>query len=85
MKPPKQNAYVSLIGTILIMWLMVGYVYLLTPLDTITPPPPRVEPKPAASHAAARTMADINTDTNADINTDIKATVRAVYKDSDQK
>ncbi|MCK5790391.1 MAG: hypothetical protein ACPGZU_00555 [Ketobacter sp.] len=81
MKPPKQNAYVSLIGTILIMWLMVGYVYLLTPLDTITPPPPRVEPQPAASHAAARTMADINTDTNADI----KATVRAVYKDSDQK
>ena len=77
MKPPKQNAYVSLIGTILIMWLMVGYVYLLTPLDTITPPPPRVEPQPAASHAAARTMADINTD--------IKATVMAVYKDSDQK
>ncbi|RLT96751.1 hypothetical protein [Ketobacter sp.] len=35
MKAPKPNTYVSLIGTILIMWLMVGYVYLLTPLDTL--------------------------------------------------
>ncbi|MEE2730674.1 MAG: hypothetical protein VYA55_07605 [Pseudomonadota bacterium] len=38
MKAPKPNTYVSLIGTILIMWLMVGYVYLLTPLDTIPSP-----------------------------------------------
>jgi len=35
MKPPKQNAHVSLIGTILIMWLMVGYVYLLNPVETL--------------------------------------------------
>lgn len=35
MRPPKLNAHISLIGTILIMWLMVGYVYLLTPLEPV--------------------------------------------------
>lgn len=32
---PKHDAHISLIGTILIMWLMVGYVYFLTPLEPI--------------------------------------------------
>lgn len=35
MRPPKHNAHISLVGTILIMWLMVGYVYLLNPPEPV--------------------------------------------------
>ena len=52
MKPPKQNTYLSLIGTIVIMWLMVGYVYLLTPLETL--PSMNKQPSPVDVRVPAK-------------------------------
>ena len=56
MKPPKQNAHVSLIGTILIMWLMVGYVYLLNPLETLPSQKGNALPTSRPGGSAVRAM-----------------------------